>query len=87
MNQTLKKRAMYEEFLKNVKILENLTDYERLTIADALNQTNYNDGDVIVRQGEQGHSFYIIVEGECVVTKEVVSLIFIQFNPYRKVKV
>lgn len=51
---------------------ESLTDYERLTIADALQSSNFKKGDVIIKQGDPGDTFYIIVEGECVVTKSEV---------------
>lgn len=36
MSSTLRKRDLYDEFLKNVPILETLTVAERATIADAL---------------------------------------------------
>jgi len=47
--------------------LESLEDYERLTVADALEQAVFQDGDVIVKQGEPGEDFYIIEEGTAIV--------------------
>jgi len=63
MDATTQKRKKYEGFLQKVRILETLDDYERLTIADALESEIFQKGDTIVQQGEPGHSFYIIVEG------------------------
>jgi len=63
MDATTAKRKKYESFLQNVRILETLDDYERLTIADALESEVFQKGDVIVKQGDPGNSFYIIVEG------------------------
>lgn len=63
MDATTAKRKKYESFLQNVRILETLDDYERMTIADALESETFASGDVIVKQGEPGNSFYIIVEG------------------------
>ena len=54
---------MYEEFLAKVKILQELDQWERLTVADALETVQYSDGDTIVVQGEKGNDFFIIVEG------------------------
>jgi cAMP-dependent protein kinase regulator len=54
---------MYEEFLSKVKILHELDQWERLTVADALEPVQFNDGDNIVVQGEKGNDFFIIVEG------------------------
>lgn len=44
-------------------ISESLEKWERLTVADALEPVSFNDGETIVRQGEPGNDFYIIVEG------------------------
>lgn len=44
-------------------IVESLEKWERLTVADALEPVSFNDGETIVRQGEPGNDFYIIVEG------------------------
>jgi cAMP-dependent protein kinase regulator len=70
MGQTIKRRQLYEEFLKNVEILKTLNDYERLTIADALQAETWHNGDCIVKQGDSGHSFYIISEGQVSVKKD-----------------
>jgi len=70
MNSTKQKREKYEQFLSKVPILVNLDKYERLTIADALIPETYKDGDVIIKEGEQGHKFFLIVEGKVKITKE-----------------
>ncbi|XP_019876700.2 cAMP-dependent protein kinase type I regulatory subunit isoform X2 [Aethina tumida] len=67
MGSTIRKRKMYEEFLSRVSILENLDKWERLTVADALEPVGFEDGETIVKQGEPGDDFYIIVEGTAIV--------------------
>ncbi|CAM9389879.1 unnamed protein product [Ascophyllum nodosum] len=57
------RRSQHKSFLEKVPILEELTEYEKLTIADALNEESYQDGDVICTQGEVGDAFYIIKQG------------------------
>ena len=42
---------------------ENLDKWERLTVADALEATSFEDGQAVVRQGQPGDDFYIIVDG------------------------
>jgi len=69
MASTIKKRKLYEEFLDRVPILEPLQKYERLTIADALEAVVFQKDDVIVRQGDKGDIFYIIIEGDAEVTQ------------------
>lgn len=67
MGSTIRKRKMYEEFLSRVSILESLDKWERLTVADALETVNFDDKETIVRQGEPGDDFYIIVDGTALV--------------------
>lgn len=67
MGNTIRKRKLYEEFLSKVSILESLDKWERYTVADALEPVQFNDGDVIVQQGQPGDDFFIIEEGTAVV--------------------
>jgi len=69
MESTIRKRKQYEEFLGTVSILENLDKWERLTIADALESIHFNAGEVIIKKGDTGNDFYIIVEGSAAVTE------------------
>jgi len=69
MGTTLRKREQYKNWLSKVPILESLTEYERLVVADALESANFNEGDVVVKQGDAGDVFYIIMEGEARVSK------------------
>ena len=48
---------------------ENLDKWERLTVADALEATSFEHGDAVVKQGEPGDDFYIIVDGSATVTQ------------------
>ncbi|NXB34714.1 KAP0 kinase, partial [Eulacestoma nigropectus] len=64
---TLEKRNMYEKFLSKVSILESLDKWERLTVADALEPVQFEDGQKIVVQGEPGDEFFIILEGTAAV--------------------
>jgi cAMP-dependent protein kinase regulator len=64
MENTSRKRRMYEAFLEEVPLLRSLKPYERHKIADALESVYYEDQDVIVSEGDVGDSFYIIESGE-----------------------
>merc|ERR1712135_4309 len=70
MGSTISKRKMYEEFLSKVSILETLEKWERFTVADALEPCTFEDGKAIVKQGEPGDDFFIIVEGRAVVLQQ-----------------
>ncbi|KAF9578344.1 hypothetical protein BGW38_005901 [Lunasporangiospora selenospora] len=69
MENTSRKRRMYEAFLETVPLLVSLEPYERHKIADALESVYFDDGQTVVRQGDQGDNFFIIESGEAMVTK------------------
>ena len=74
--------SLYALRLKIDRILffifvENLDKWERLTVADALEATSFEDGDVVVTQGESGNDFFIILDGSA-----IVSICFIRLLSY-----
>ncbi|KAJ3384738.1 hypothetical protein HDU84_002677 [Entophlyctis sp. JEL0112] len=71
MENTSRKRRMYESFLEEVKLLSSLEPYERHKIADVLESIVYNDGEVVIKQGDVGEQFYIIESGEASVSKVI----------------
>jgi cAMP-dependent protein kinase regulator len=81
MGSTIRKRKMYDEFLSRVSILESLDKWERLSVADALETVSFEDSETIVKQGEPGSDFYIIVEGCATVLQQrgEVSSYFVSF--------
>ena len=65
------RREMYDDFLKNVPLLSSIDAYERSTLADALEPHEYQAGETIIREGDEGSNFYLITEGEAVASKLV----------------
>lgn len=63
------KREKYEEFLKGVKILQNMDEYERSKLADAFREHWYDPEQFVIREGEEGQTFYLIMCGQAVATK------------------
>jgi len=67
------KRSLYTDFLKKVPLLSNIDQYEMMTIADALKVETFEGENVeIIKQGDSGDKFFLIVEGECVAMKSFV---------------
>ncbi|CAG8540807.1 7047_t:CDS:2 [Paraglomus brasilianum] len=69
MENTSRKRRMYETFLEEVPLLVSLEPYERHKIADALESLYYEDGELVIKQGDIGNNFYLIESGEARLTK------------------
>ena len=69
MDNTSRKRKLYESFLEEVPLLHSLELYERHKVADTLETVSFQNGDIILKQGDIGDSFYIIEDGAAVVTK------------------
>jgi cAMP-dependent protein kinase regulator len=64
-----RKREKYEEFLKSVTLLSSMDHYERSKLADAIKETTFKSGEFVIKQGEEGKMFFVIVEGEAIATK------------------
>ena len=69
MGATIKKRELYDAVLTNVELLSECDSWERSQVADALETINAADGEVIIKQGDSGNDFYIIMDGTCIVTQ------------------
>jgi len=68
------KRSRHSEFLKKIPLFKNMDEYEMMTIADALKTESFDSVDVqIIKQGDPGDKFFVILEGECVAKKVFVA--------------
>ena len=65
----VKRREKYENFLSQVKILESLEPYECSKLADAFKEIHFNSGEYVIKEDEEGNTFYFISEGEAIATK------------------
>lgn len=65
----VKRREKYEAFLSKIDLLADMDPYERSQLADAFLTSKFNQGDYIIKEGEEGNGFYIIEEGEAIATK------------------
>ncbi|XP_065356664.1 cGMP-dependent protein kinase, isozyme 2 forms cD5/T2 isoform X2 [Calliphora vicina] len=68
MRTGLIRQAEYTDFLKSVPIFKNLQEDTLIKISDILEETHYQEGDYIVRQGARGDTFFIISKGQVRVT-------------------
>lgn len=51
------------EFITNTSLFGNLSEQDRLQIAEKMVQITYDSQSVIVKEGDQGESLYIILDG------------------------
>ncbi|XP_070843194.1 cGMP-dependent protein kinase 2 [Chaetodon trifascialis] len=70
-NKSKKKREQLMGFLKTSRTLKDLNDVQLSKIIDSMEEVKYQDKEVIVREGAEAHTFYIILKGEVLVTKNV----------------
>ena len=64
VKRAFEKRQLYMQLLEGVPQLKPLTEYEKMQIADALRGKSYSQGEIIVREGDEGDGMYFIVEGK-----------------------
>ncbi|KAG8551936.1 hypothetical protein GDO81_004344 [Engystomops pustulosus] len=61
----------YFSFLRSVSLLKDLPEEKLSKIIDCLEVDFYDKGDYIIREGEEGNTFFIIAKGKVCVTQAV----------------
>ena len=46
-----------------------MDSYERSKLADAVKEVHYNEDDIVIKEGEEGNTFYMVMSGSAVATK------------------
>jgi len=57
--------SLYEGWLQEVDILKSLNHFELSRLAEIMEPECFEDGEVIIKQGDPGEMFYILEEGTC----------------------
>ncbi|XP_062857905.1 cGMP-dependent protein kinase 2 isoform X1 [Trichomycterus rosablanca] len=66
-----KKREQLKGFLKTARTFKSLSEGQLSSIIDSMEEVKFQDNEVIVREGAEGDTFYIILGGQVLVTKKV----------------
>jgi cAMP-dependent protein kinase regulator len=72
VNSLMRTQALRKEFLqslKRVKAFHSLRISQLQRLVDLMHEGSFSEGEVIVKQGEEGKKFYILVEGSCRLSK------------------
>ncbi|CAE7579847.1 kif1 [Symbiodinium natans] len=63
------KRKYYDRKLLSVEVLQPLNEEERQQVIECLRTRLYDPGQVIIREGDEGHEFFLLLEGEAIASK------------------
>ncbi|KAM9236690.1 cGMP-dependent protein kinase 2 isoform 1-T1 [Leptosomus discolor] len=63
------RQEQYRNFLRSVSLLKNLPEDKLTKIMDCLEVEHYDKGDYVIREGEEGNTFFIIAKGKVIVTQ------------------
>lgn len=63
LKNAFNKRKMYETLLENVPMLKELSMYERMSVADALQSKTFENSQTIIKQGDTATGMYFIESG------------------------
>ena len=61
---------MYDKVMQKVDIFSELSRYEKEQFYDVLKEEKYDSGEYIIKQGDNGSVFYIVVDGTLVAEKK-----------------
>jgi cAMP-dependent protein kinase regulator len=68
VNSLMRTQALRKEILRTlrqVKAFHALSVSQLQRLVDLMHEGSFVDGEVIIKQGDEGKQFYIIVEGSC----------------------
>lgn len=68
MKTTIAKRKSMTDVLLKIPVFASTSEYERLTIADTLQEETFPDKSIICNQADRGDKFYLVHEGTAVCT-------------------
>ncbi|XP_035028766.1 cGMP-dependent protein kinase 2 [Hippoglossus stenolepis] len=69
MQTTQARQEEYFSFLRSVSLLRDLPEEKLAKIVDCLEIDYFEKGEYIIREGEEGNTFFIIAKGEVIVTQ------------------
>ena len=61
--------ALKRDVLANMPLFERLTERELLRVMQAVEVRAFNDGDVVIREGDKGDELFIVLEGKVRVSR------------------
>ena len=70
-DSSIRKREKYEMFLKKIKLLETMEDYERSQVAEAFKDAKFAEGETIIKEGDPGQNMFFLVSGEAFAQKPI----------------
>jgi len=78
---SMKKRETLEAFLKSAPILESLGNSDRNSLADSLKQELVAAGTTVIKEGDAGNRFYLVLKGELTASKDQGQREVMQYKP------
>uniref|UniRef100_A0A5K3ETT0 cAMP-dependent protein kinase type II regulatory subunit n=1 Tax=Mesocestoides corti TaxID=53468 RepID=A0A5K3ETT0_MESCO len=70
LGHAARRRRAFVELLHSVRILQDLTPYQRMSLADNLQRKTVASGDIIIREGDPGEAIFFVMDGIVRVTKQ-----------------
>ncbi|VDK77972.1 unnamed protein product [Dibothriocephalus latus] len=70
LGHAAKRRRDFVSLLHSVKILTDLTPYQRMSLADSLERRNVPKGECIIKQGDPGVEIFFVMDGTVRVMRE-----------------
>jgi cAMP-dependent protein kinase regulator len=68
-DSAVRKREKYDGFLKQIKLLETMDDYERGQVSEAFKDAFFTAGETIIKEGEDGKDVFFLLVGEAFAQK------------------
>lgn len=61
----IKRREIFEAFLRKVELFDSLNQAEKDKIGDVMQTKDFRDGETIIKEGDEGDTFFCVMKGRC----------------------
>ena len=65
----VRKRSQFHDFISKIELLDSLTSQEKDKICDCLRTAHFKAGEVVIREGDKGDTFFFVKQGRCIATQ------------------
>ena len=70
LKAAFERRKLYENLIENMPMFKSLSSYDCMNLADALYSRSFEDGEIIINQGDQANCMYFVESGKVRIVRE-----------------
>jgi cAMP-dependent protein kinase regulator len=70
LKAAFERRKLYEHLIEHMPMFKSLSSYDCMNLADALYSRSYQNGEIIIKQGDKANCMYFVESGRVRIVRE-----------------